>query len=225
MPTHIYKAALFDLDNTLADRNLALVTTAHALHAWRPEISADMDGDEFVTQFLAMDNHGKAGRDLLMKRVLNRWTAIELDQAAMLEWFASVYALSFPHDPRVIEFLTSLNDASILWGIVTNGSVRQHETTQALGLEAICPCIIVSEEVGNRKPGPTIFTKALDCLGLGVSTDVIFVGDDAVTDIEGAHTLGLSTAWVRRQRPWTDPYYDPDHQIDHVAELAPLLGL
>jgi putative hydrolase of the HAD superfamily len=160
-----------------------------------------------------------------MKRVLNKWPAIQLDHAAMLEWFATVYGPAFPHDPRIIEFLTSLNAASIPWGIVTNGSARQHETTQALGLEAICPCLIVSEEVGNRKPGPTIFIKALDCLGLAVSADVIFVGDDPSTDIEGAQTLGLSTAWVRRQRPWTDPYYEPDHQIDHVTELAPLLGL
>ena len=225
MPTHIYKAALFDLDNTLADRDSAITAVAHALHAWRPEISADVALDDFVTQFVTMDDHGKAGRDLLMKRVLNKWPAIQFDQAAMLEWFASVYAPSFPHDPRVNEFLTALNDASIPWGIITNGSSRQHETTQALGLEALCPCIIVSEEVGNRKPGPTIFTKALDCLGLEVSTDVIFVGDDPSADIEGAQTLGLSTAWVRRQRPWTDPYYDPDHQIDHVAELAPLLGI
>ncbi len=225
MPTHIYKAVLFDLDNTLADRDAALVTIAHALHAWRPEISADVALDDFVTQFAEMDDHGKAGRDLLMKRVLNKWPAIQLDQAAMLEWLATVYGPAFPHDPRIIEFLTSLNAASIPWGIVTNGSARQHETTQALGLEAICPCIIVSEEVGNRKPGPTIFTKALDCLGLEVSTDVLFVGDDPAVDIEGAQTLGLSTAWVRHQRPWTDPYYEPDHQIDHVTELAPLLGL
>jgi putative hydrolase of the HAD superfamily len=225
MPTHIYKAALFDLDNTLADRDAALIAVAHALHAWRPEIRADISIGDFVTQFVIMDDFGKAGRHLLMKRVLNRWAAIGLDQAGMLEWFASVYAPSFPQDPRVIGFLTALNDASIPWGIITNGSYHQRETTRALGLESICPCIIVSEEVGNRKPGPSIFIKALDCLNLEVSTDVIFVGDDPSTDIEGAQTLGLSTAWVRRQRPWSDPYYDPDHQIDHIAELAPLFGL
>jgi putative hydrolase of the HAD superfamily len=170
MPTHIYKAALFDLDNTLADRDAALIAVAHALHAWRPEIRADISIGDFVTQFVIMDDFGKAGHHLLMKRVLNRWAAIGLDQAGMLEWFASVYAPSFPQDPRVIGFLTALNDASIPWGIITNGSYHQRETTRALGLESICPCIIVSEEVGNRKPGPSIFIKALDCLNLEVST-------------------------------------------------------
>ena len=134
MPTRIYKAALFDLDNTLADRDSAITAVAHALHAWRPEISADVALDDFVTQFATMDDHGKAGRDLLMKRVLNKWPAIQLDQAAMLEWFASAYAPSFPHDPRVNEFLTTLNDASIPWGIITNGSSNRALRNRAASL-------------------------------------------------------------------------------------------
>jgi putative hydrolase of the HAD superfamily len=225
MPTHPYKAVLFDLDNTLADRDTALVTIAHALHAWRPEIAAEVSVDEFVPLLVEMDDQGKAGRDLLLKRVLNRWAAIEVGHAGMLDWFATVYGPSFPQDPRVIDFLTTVTRAGMPWGIVTNGSVRQHETTAALGLEEICPCITVSDKVGFRKPGPTIFTKALECLGLEVGTDILFVGDDPTADIEGAQTLGLATAWVRRQRPWTDPYFEPDHQIDHVADLIPILGL
>ena len=225
MPTHIYKAVLFDLDNTLADRDAAIITIANALHAWRPEIAADVSLDDFVTQFVDMDDCGKTGRDLLIKRILNRWAAISIDHDAMLEWFASVYGPSFPHDQRVTDFLVSLHDARIPWAIVTNGSARQHETTQALGIEPLCSCMIVSEEVGNRKPNPIIFTKAIECLRLEISTDILFVGDDPVVDIEGAQALGLATAWVRHQRPWTDPYYDPDHQIDHIADLAPLFGI
>jgi putative hydrolase of the HAD superfamily len=225
MPPHTYRAVLFDLDNTLADRDTAIGSIARALHAWRPEIAADVSVDDFIPLFTEMDDGGKAGRGLLLKRTLAKWPAIGLDLPAMLEWFGGVYGASFPHDPSVIEFLNTLNNAKIPWGIVTNGSERQHETTQALGIEAICPCIITSGEVGFRKPGPTIFTSALECLGLEVSLDVIFVGDDPVADIEGAQTLGLSTAWMRLQRPWTDPYFEPDHQIDRITDLAPLLGL
>ncbi len=225
MPSRTYKAVLFDLDNTLADRDSAIIAVARALHAWRPEIAAEVSADDFIPLFVEMDNNGQASRDLLMRRVLERWTAIPVDQPAMLSWYASVYGPSFPYDSSVIEFLNSLTRGSIPWGIITNGSAQQHETTEALGIESICPCFSISEEMGSKTIGHTIFSKTLECLGLEVSSGVIFVGDDPVADIEIAQTLGLSTAWIRRQRPWADPYYEPDYQIDHVSELAPLFGL
>ena len=56
---------------------------------------------------------------------------------------------------------------------------------------------MVSEEAGCRKPKPAIFRLALNQLGLLPSRDVLFVADDAVADIGGAQSIGLSTKWVR----------------------------
>lgn len=225
MPRPPYTAVLFDLDNTLADRDAALIRVAHAFYDWRPELHAKVSRTDFLARFIELDDRGEAGRERLLRRVLDAWPSIDAGHAALLEWFAATYGPSFPHDPLVVPMLTAFNRASVPWGIVTNGSPKQRETIAATGLAELTGCVLISEEVGSRKPGATIFMKAVQRLGLDVSRDVLFVGDNPIADIQGAQEAGLSTAWLRRQRPWTDPFFEPDHQIDHVTEVAPLVGV
>ena len=83
--------------------------------------------------------------------------------------------------------------------------------------------MVVSEEAGCHKPEPAIFRLALNQLGLLPSRDVLFVGDDAVADIGGAQSVGLSTAWISRGQSWPSALESPNHQVNHVTELGPLL--
>ena len=79
------------------------------------------------------------------------------------------------------------------------------------------------QEAGCYKPEPAIFRLALNQLGLLPSRDVLFVGDDAVADIGGAQSVGLSTAWLSRGQSWPSALKSPNHQVNHVTELGPLL--
>jgi putative hydrolase of the HAD superfamily len=86
-----------------------------------------------------------------------------------------------------------------------------------------------SDDVGIYKPDPTIFTHALE--GLGVPPDeAAHVGDLRRTDVAGANRAGWTS--VRYAGLFDDDggeHPDPDGIADHVvhdhAELPGVLGL
>jgi len=59
--------------------------------------------------------------------------------------------------------------------------------------------IVLSSEVGKRKPHPAIFERALSELGVD-SSDALFVGDRLDADVLGASRIGMKTVqavWFR----------------------------
>ena len=62
-------------------------------------------------------------------------------------------------------------------------------------------------------------------LGLASPEAVLFVGDNPVTDIDGARAFGMRTAWVTRGRQFPAELHPPDIAIERVTDLRDLLGL
>ena len=58
--------------------------------------------------------------------------------------------------------------------------------------------IVVSEEVGWRKPSPEIFKAALTRLQVRAE-EVVYVGDSPIEDVKGAKEAGLTTIFVPSQ--------------------------
>jgi putative hydrolase of the HAD superfamily len=76
-------------------------------------------------------------------------------------------------------------------GILTNGrSDLQRSVVKALGFAPLVSAIVVSEEVGCRKPQREIFDIAL-ALVASAPQESIMVGDDPMADIEGASNAGM----------------------------------
>jgi putative hydrolase of the HAD superfamily len=77
-----------------------------------------------------------------------------------------------------------------------------------------------SNETGVRKPDPAIFRGVLD--RLGVTPEVaVHVGDDAISDIAGAKSIGMRAVIVCAECPATP--VPPDGRISRLGELIPLL--
>jgi FMN phosphatase YigB (HAD superfamily) len=70
----------------------------------------------------------------------------------------------------------------------------------AAGLENQFDPIIVSDEVGLKKPDPRIFQLALDHADVDDALAAVYVGDNPTDDIGGAKAFGMSTIWYRRFR-------------------------
>jgi HAD superfamily hydrolase (TIGR01549 family) len=67
------------------------------------------------------------------------------------------------------------------------------------GLVDRVDAIVLSSEVGKRKPHPAIFEGALDELGVD-ATEALFVGDRVEADVLGASRVGMKTVqalWFR----------------------------
>ncbi len=84
--------------------------------------------------------------------------------------------------------------------------------------------IVVSDEVGWRKPKPVIFEEALRRLGVG-ARQALFVGDRAEIDVAGAQGVRMDAAWINRQgAPLPPGIRPPRFEIRDLAELPALLG-
>lgn len=96
------------------------------------------------------------------------------------------------------------------------------------GLLAHFDPVVISEDVGIRKPRAEIFEAVLERLG-AAPAEVIHVGDSLTADVAGAATLGMRTAWLTRRvrdpeaalRDYEGP--QPDHVIEDLSGIEPLL--
>lgn len=108
-------------------------------------------------------------------------------------------------------------------GIVTNGaSASQSGKLDTLGIRRYMGTIVMSEEVGLRKPDPRIFQLALDNLGIEPSA-ACYVGDHPANDVLGASDAGLTAVWLKGTHDWPEGCDEPRFQIDALSELVPLV--
>lgn len=186
MPTQ-FRGILFDLDETLHSRE-------GAFWSWIDEQVA-MTGVAADKQIIAqLDNRGRGDKQRLLAHLndLFRW---RLASAERREHFRTGVARHFRPFPGLFELLSELRRQYRL-GLVTNGtSSMQRTKIQRLGIETSFDPIVVSEEVGFKKPDPRIYHLALATWNEPPES-VLFVGDDPVLDIEGARAVGMRVVQV-----------------------------
>ena len=93
------------------------------------------------------------------------------------------------------------------------------------GVVDLFQTIVVSDEIGWRKPRRDIFDAALSRLGVRAS-DSLFIGDRADMDVLGAQQVGMDAVWINRDgEPLPAGIKAPMHEIRDLGELAAILKL
>jgi HAD superfamily hydrolase (TIGR01509 family) len=93
------------------------------------------------------------------------------------------------------------------------------------GIADLFDIILVSDEVGWRKPKPLIFEMALERLDVSAG-EALFVGDRIDIDVAGAQGVGMGSAWVNPERTALPvDVRPPDYEIRDLVELGPILGI
>jgi len=196
-------ALLFDLDNTLFNRDQAVHRWAEDFtrtHLDIPLSEPDAHADAIV-RVIALDAHGYGAKPSMFAALKSQYAALTAHIEDLVDAFyrqVPTYAIL---DDGAARLLAALDHAHVPFGIVTNGSRYQIHTVTALGLDHRTSCILVSELVGCRKPDPTIFAMAAACLKT-LPGSILFVGDNPEADIEGAYSAGMWTAWLRQGQTW-----------------------
>jgi FMN phosphatase YigB (HAD superfamily) len=206
--------ALFDLDNTLLDRDAAFARWAEGFcDAWELPPGAR-------ASIVSVDGDGLRPRDEFLAEVRARFglpaTVEELEEAYHRDYPA---AYTFPDASRAA--LRRLRSAAWKVGVVTNGpqfQQRKLEVTQ-LGVEVDAVCI--SALVDSWKPDPGIFVEA--ARRCGAELDGWMVGDSGPADIRGGQAVGLRTIWFDRGREWDLGHPGPDATASDVAEAVGII--
>jgi putative hydrolase of the HAD superfamily len=124
----------------------------------------------------------------------------------------------------MVETLTTLRAWGVATGLVTNGDeVFQSRHIKALGLREWVDTILISEVEGLRKPDKELFFRAASRLNVDPK-HCLFVGDNPIADILGAHSAGMDTAWFRCGTVWpADIEAPPGAVIDALPEVLNLI--
>lgn len=191
------KAILFDLDNTLIDRQGAAYDMYSDMVA---EVFPDwyrmsIEFETAVQRLMLWDEYGAIGKDHVFGRFCKTYhLAEEWEKKLTDHWVQHFgdYTRSFPESRETLEKLK--NKYRI--GLLTNGYPHmQRRKLELSGLEDLFEAVVVSGEHGIHKPDPAIFKIACDKMGV-LPEEVIFVGDTFSTDIYGAVLSGMKTVFL-----------------------------
>lgn len=109
--------------------------------------------------------------------------------------------------------------------LVSNCAVGLSEVLKALGVRNFFECVVLSYEIGVRKPDRRIYLKALRGLKLEPN-ECIFVADE-ISDLEGAREVGLKTLLVHQgshtTREAKDLNFKPDFECNSISEITRFL--
>jgi putative hydrolase of the HAD superfamily len=233
--TAVRAAVLLDLDGTLLDGSglpAALRTTGERL----AELAPGLDPDRFAAA------HTSTWQEL-WPEVEDEWM-LGVDAGPRIErraW-ADALARCGVHDPALVDAaaaihresvraahraypdvpaaLAALRQEGFAIGVVTNGSSElQRAKIDDAGIGPLIDLVVVSSEVGARKPDPAGVEHALLTLG-AAAADSWVVGDNIWVDVPAGARAGTGTVWVDRAGT-TEPTAAPRPDIE-VRDLTDL---
>lgn len=188
------KAVIFDLDQTLLDRERSLL----AFVRWqcRGMLRSHINDEEaFVSRFIALDANGAVWKDRVYEALVEEFKIEGWSTAELLSVYENCFCAFAVPKLGVPEALEEIS-VSYRLGLISNGmSPFQERNFRALGLSSHFKSVIVSEAVHLRKPDPRIFHRCCDELGV-IPSNALYVGDHPVTDMEGARDAGLKTIFI-----------------------------
>ena len=111
--------------------------------------------------------------------------------------------------------LAALRQAGFRLAAISNWDERLRPLLDRLGLLEHFEGVLVSCEVGCRKPAPEIFRLAAARLGLSPA-QILHVGDSAEADVRGARGAGFAAIQLSRHAP----HHHGSGSIATLAELS-----
>jgi putative hydrolase of the HAD superfamily len=94
--------------------------------------------------------------------------------------------------------LAALASRGVTPAIASNFDCRLFEIVRQTDAIRSCQPVLVSSQVGYRKPHRLFFEAVRTAIGVAANT-VLYVGDDPENDIAAARSAGFRTLLVRRQ--------------------------
>ncbi len=163
---------------------------------------------------------GKINAQQLQEQRFEYWAnkltipAHQLNQA-FLEAMADICQLL----PGAKALLDSLKD-KVKMGIITNGfTALQQIRLERTGLSGYFQPLVISEQVGVAKPDKAIFEHALKQMQQPNRKQVLMVGDNPHSDIQGGINAGIDTCWLNREQKTLPQGIQPKHQVSSLQEL------
>ena len=213
---------IFDLDNTLIDRNGALRKT---IAVWLMEqgMVESTDREAALEKIMVRDNWGYTDRPDFcnwLQLTYGNKAGNETTGHELFDYILNNIAFYVQADMTVLNVLLNLGNHYRLV-LATNGnSITQRNKLKQAGLTTLFKAdhLFISGEMGHAKPDKRFFDFIIERLSI-CPPHAMVIGDDPLNDIEAASQCGLKTCWLSHGRQeW--PAIRPDIVINEITEIT-----
>ena len=210
------KVIAFDMDNTLIDRQGAL------LHCVKDMIEEDtkkkiddQSFSQFMEHFLILDNNGMGNKEILFNYYIE-YFHLDLTWDIIMDRWVDRLAGYMRLMEDTIEVLDRLSKKYRL-AILTNGdSVSQRGKLNTFPHLDWFEIVMVAGDYPWAKPDVRIFELLCEKLKV-MPSEVVFVGDTIASDIIGAKNAGMKTIWIQGDERLNSDL--PDIRLYRLSEL------
>ncbi|MCW8930843.1 MAG: HAD family hydrolase [Gammaproteobacteria bacterium] len=226
------KLLTFDLDDTLWPCMITILQTEERLHQWFAKHYPDIPDQYSIKQLrhkriqLAQE-HQHIAHDLtaLRKKSFSQLSQeMGHSQKQEEQFIQEAFDFYFIERNKVNLYDDVIPTLEILkahyqLGAVTNGNADIYR----IGLGHLFSFSWSAADAGQQKPHPIVFDSLLDKHNLKAS-EVIHIGDDPITDIQGAQQSGIRSIWLNRNNlPWPEKLNPPFIEIDQLNQLPAII--
>jgi len=135
-----------------------------------------------------------------------------------------------PYDD-VKKCLEKLKETSIKTAIITDGiPIKQYEKILRLGIDDLIDLVVISDEIGIRKPNPKLFSYCLNKFNVK-GHETIYVGDNIYKDMIPAKLNEIHSVYIHRGGKYDISITgeeiakenEPDYEISKLDELFDII--
>jgi len=214
------RAALFDLDGTLADTAPDLVA---AVNKMRRDRGLELVPVERLRPLASAGARGLIGGAFGIGPEHREFAPMREEFLANYEADLCIETTLFP---GIAQLLEALDARGIRWGIVTNKVGRLTvPLVEQLGLLARAGCVVSGDTTPHSKPHPAPLLHAAQALALPPE-QIVYIGDD-LRDIQAGFAAGMATVAAAYGYCGDDlppAMWHAQHIVDSTEQLANLLG-
>jgi len=121
---------------------------------------------------------------------------------------------------ELIEFLSS----KVKMGIITNGFTQlQTVRLEKTGFKDVFSTLVISEQVGIAKPDIGIFQHAFNTMDNPSKDEILMVGDNPHSDIQGGINASIDTCWLNVDKQEAPEGIKPTHEVHSLWQLLDML--
>lgn len=223
----MFKAVLFDVDNTLLDfltfKKESAKAAAHAMVGQGlPATELEVYGKIFAVYDEKGIEYQKTFYEVVRQYGLEVNMAERVQQAGIVAYSRKKFEVLHAY-PMVRPVLRKLKERGVRIGVVSDAP--RNKAWQRLviaGLENEFEVVVTHDDTLQKKPNPSPFFVALKKMNL-LPSACLFVGDNPERDILGAKEVGMKTClakyglWVRAKEP------KADYEINRFEELLEIV--
>lgn len=207
----------FDLDNTLIDRNAALMgCLATFFEEYLPQVYFYNEQPEIEEN----DDWGYVDRSDFVAWLIQKYQPWGWEEESLWKYIqTNISTHVAPVSSPLLKKLQQLQQNYRL-GILTNGSIsNQSRKIKQAQLDTIFSSqqIHISQQYQLEKPNSLLFERILEQEQLRPE-QLLYVGDDPINDIAGPAQLGIATCWISHNREWTQDLM-PTYIVEQVLDL------